>query len=499
MNKVAIICILVFTTILSSITSGCAEAIFEVANLTIDSQEVESGQSATVSVEIANNGGAEGSYPVILKIDGIQVDEKNVTVGPEATQQVTFTVTREESGSCNVDVNGLTAILRVLKPAEFKVESFVVSPNEVTEGGSCTVTVDVTNLGEVEGDYEATLRVNDEVQETKTVTIAAGDTEAVSFSLVKNQARTYNLSIGIESGTLTVKEPVVILPPPVIPTVVIPNTTVEVTKDVEYGRASDIPLLLDIHTPGTPIATPMPAIIFIHGGGWDSGDKSEKPCVIKFSHLATHGFFVASINYRLSGEAPFPAAVEDSKCAIRWLRANADKYNVDPQRIGVAGYSAGGHLAMMVGLVDETAGLEGNGGWGEFSSRVQAVCSYYGPSDFVSTYYEKGSRPSNIKFLGGTMEEKPEIYKTASPINYVTKDDPPLLLVHGELDETVSYNQSEEMYQAYQRAGLEAELIKVNYAGHIFKQLTDSPISPSLDEIQQARLDFFIKHLLLNR
>ncbi|GAI35824.1 unnamed protein product, partial [marine sediment metagenome] len=259
-----------------------------------------------------------------------------------------------------------------------------------------------------------------------------------------------------------------------------------------------IPLLLDIYIPETPIATPIPAIIFIHGGGWDSGDKGHKYNVIKFSYLATHGFFIASINYRLSGVAPFPAAVEDSKCAVRWLRANADKYNVDSQRIGVAGYSAGGHLAMMVGCADETAALEGNGGWADFSSKVQAVCSYYGPSDFVSSS-EEFSRPSHVQFLGGTLEEKPEIYKAASPINYVTKDDPPLLIIHGELDETVPYNESEEMYQAYQQAGLEAMLIKVSHAGHIFRQLTDSPISPSLDEIEQVRLDFFIKHLLISR
>ncbi|MFC2002994.1 alpha/beta hydrolase fold domain-containing protein [Chloroflexota bacterium] len=271
------------------------------------------------------------------------------------------------------------------------------------------------------------------------------------------------------------------------------TTTIEVTIDIEYGRAGDIPLLLDIYIPETPIATPIPAIICIHGGGWRDGDKGLYVKYVK--SLATHGFFVASINYRLSGVAPFPAAVEDSKCAVRWLRANAEKYNVDPERIGVWGNSAGGHLAMMVGLVDETAGLEGNGGWGEFSSRVQAVCSYYGPSDFVS----RVSHPSHVQFLGGTLEEKPEIYKAASPINYVTKDDPPLLLIHGELDETVPYNQSEKTYQAYQQAELEATLIKVSHAGHIFRPAGDSPISPSHDEIEQIRLEFFIKHLLLNR
>ena len=108
MNKVAIICILVFTTVLLSVTTGCAEAIFEVSNLAISSQEVESGESATVSVDITNTGGAEGSYPVLLKIDGAQIEEKNLTVSPDTTEQVTFFVTREKAGNYTVDVNGLT-------------------------------------------------------------------------------------------------------------------------------------------------------------------------------------------------------------------------------------------------------------------------------------------------------------------------------------------------------------------------------------------------------
>jgi len=152
---------------------------------------------------------------------------------------------------------------------------------------------------------------------------------------------------------------------------------------------------------------------------------------------------------------------------------------------------------LMVGCVDETDGFEISGGWEEFSSRVQAVCSYYGISEFVS-WYEEVPRDSAVRFLSGTLEEKPEIYRTASPINYVTNDDPPLLLIHGELDTLVPYNQSEIMYQAYRQAGLEAELMKVSGAGHGFKQETDSPISHSFDDICEMTLDFFIKHLLLD-
>lgn len=270
-------------------------------------------------------------------------------------------------------------------------------------------------------------------------------------------------------------------------------TAVELIRDVEYGRVGDRPLLLDIYRPITPIVSPMPAVIWIHGGGWRAGGKFPS----RVESLARHGFFGISIEYRLSGEAQFPAAVEDCKCAVRWLRANAQKYNVDPDRIGVWGSSAGGHLSMMVACAD---GLEGDGGWPEYSSRVRAACAYFGPSDFISWYelYESGlSRDTApIQFLGGTMEEKPEAYWLASPVNHVSADDPPLLLVHGDLDPVVPFEQSEIMCQAYLEAGLEVTLVMVSGAGHGFKPLTESPISPSPEEIEQLVLDFFLEHLV---
>jgi len=329
--------------------------------------------------------------------------------------------------------------------------------------------------------------------ETKDVTLAAGAKGTVAFTVINDAPRTYDIELAGLSGTLQVLRPA-----PAIPT-----TTVEVSKDVEYGRAGNIPLLLDIYIPETPIATPMPAVIWIFGGSFKYGNKSSDPMMRSIKALARHGFFAVSINYRLSGVAPFPAAVEDSKCAVRWLRANAEKYNIDPNRIGVLGSSSGGYLSMMVGCADETAGLEGNGGWAEFSSRVQAVCSYYGPTDLASVYRKKeamwGSVPDDfyyVQFLGCHLEEKPDMWKAASPINHVTADDPPLLLVHGELDSVVPIIVSGKMYWTYQQAGLEASLIRVSEADHVFQQATDRPISPSMEEIEQIVLDFFVKHLL---
>jgi len=291
------------------------------------------------------------------------------------------------------------------------------------------------------------------------------------------------------------------------PPVQAPVTTAEVIKDIEYGKAGEIPLLLDIYVPETPIASPMPAIIWIHGGGWRGKDKYPNP---RADTLSKRGFFMVSINYRLSGIATYPAAIEDCKCSIRWLRANAEKYNVDPDRIGVGGGSAGGHLAMLVGCADETAGLEGNGGWEGVSSRVQAICSLFGISDFVAlSEYEAGLtakfkvvRPAAtafLEFLDGTVEEKSDDYRHASPINHVTKDDPPLIMIHGELDTIVPISQSETMYQAYQQVGADAELVRVTGADHGFQQLRSAPISPSSEEIEQITLDFFIERLVQAR
>jgi acetyl esterase/lipase len=275
----------------------------------------------------------------------------------------------------------------------------------------------------------------------------------------------------------------VILPFPV-------NSTFQIIRDVEYGHGGGLPLYLDIYSPQKSVMKPMPAVVFIHGGGWQSGDKYPS----QVQSIAQHGFFALSINYRLSGVATFPAAVEDCKCAVRWLRANATKYNVDPNRIGVWGGSAGGHLALMVACTDGTNRLEGNGGWETYSSRVQAVCSYYGPTD-LAHMQDGGDATAPARFIGGSPLHKPEAYKMASPVTYVTPDDPPLLMVHGESDRVVPYAQSVIMHEAYHKLGLKVELVKVLNAGHGFQPAGDKAISPVPKDIFQKVLDFFIQEL----
>jgi acetyl esterase/lipase len=206
-------------------------------------------------------------------------------------------------------------------------------------------------------------------------------------------------------------------------------------SDVQYCTGGGTPLLMDVFIPKHRNGTPTPTVLWIHGGGWERGDKNGNSGA---QFLANGGFVTASLSYRLSGDSPFPAAIEDCKCAIRFLRASAAKYGIDADRIGVAGSSAGGHLAELVATADQSAGLEGDGGWQNVSSKVQAAAAYYGVSD-LTTQFPQDTVQVIVKFFRGTEKEKPELYRKASPIFYVSKDDPPLLLVHGEKDDGVPF------------------------------------------------------------
>lgn len=213
---------------------------------------------------------------------------------------------------------------------------------------------------------------------------------------------------------------------------------VEEILDVEYGTGGERKLLLDLYLPkGRSKATP--AVIFIHGGAWKGGKRSDmKFYCVKF---AEKGYVTATVTYRLMGEAPFPAAVHDVKCAVRWLRANAAKYQIDPEHIVVSGNSAGGHLSMMIGYSDDPS-LEGVGGNNDVSSRVCAVVNFYGPTDLTTDFAKK--QDLVMKFIGGkTFDEAPDAYKLASPLFHLTQGDPPTLIFHGTIDSTVPIAQAD--------------------------------------------------------
>jgi acetyl esterase/lipase len=272
------------------------------------------------------------------------------------------------------------------------------------------------------------------------------------------------------------------------------DPNIEIERDIVYSTVNDIELKLDLYRPKREEKTPLPTIVCIHGGGWKSGDKSQMKNVLTF---AQRGYVSASINYRLSGVAPFPAAAEDCKTAVRWLRANAEKYGIDTNRIGGFGTSAGGHLVLLLAYADKSAGLEGSGNE-NVSSQLQAVCSWFGPTDFTVGHqqFQNGTGEGPLKFLGGkTMEEAPDVYKRASPLTYVTKSAPPTLMIHGDSDQTVPFSQSETLFKHLQDLGVDCSLIKVNNAGHGFKPVDGKSIEPSMEEIFQKTNEFFDKQL----
>jgi len=245
-----------------------------------------------------------------------------------------------------------------------------------------------------------------------------------------------------------------------------PSAPVEIrmVEAIPYGTGGGRPLLLDLAAPVAPSSKSRPAVVFIHGGGWANSDRKNGHPLIKL--LAQNGFVAVSIDYRLSGEAEFPAQLEDSKCAVRFMRAHAADYGIDRDRIGVAGGSAGGHLAALVGLVPDDAGLEGKGGWEGVSSRVSAVADLYGVSDLTSLITAHKLSDAVGKLMRGTPESRPDLYLQASPLSWVKHGAPPFYLAHGDKDDTVPFDQSEKLAAALRAVGTEATLRPMTGMGH---------------------------------
>jgi acetyl esterase/lipase len=253
-----------------------------------------------------------------------------------------------------------------------------------------------------------------------------------------------------------------------------------VERDITYCTMDGVALKMDVYYPSENNGR-FAVTMYVHGGGWSSGDKAQGAGTVEIPGLQKAGFLVVSVNYRLAPEYKFPAMIEDVKCAVRSLRAHADEYNLDPNRIGVWGGSAGGHLVNLLGATDESAGFD-VGEYLEYSSRVQAVVDMFGPADLTVSFnggYESASR------VFGDFDAA-----LASPVTYVTSDDPPFLMLHGEKDEVVPIEQSEILLAALQAAGVPAELVRVTNAGHSFKP-DGGDISPSRREIAQLIVKFF--------
>jgi acetyl esterase/lipase len=243
--------------------------------------------------------------------------------------------------------------------------------------------------------------------------------------------------------------------------------------DVEYAKVGDLSLKLDVYVPKDVKAEDkLPLIVWVHGGGWQAGDKRGGP----FLQLAGKGYVLASVNYRLSQQAVFPAQIHDCKAAIRFLRANAGKYNVDPDRIGVWGSSAGGHLVALLGTSGDVKELEGDvGPHVGVSSRIQAVVDWFGPTDLTLMGKQSGANsridhdsPNSpeSRLLGGPVQEKKDLARQANPLTFVTKDDPPFLIMHGDADPLVPPDQSRMLHDALKAVGVDTTLHLQAGAGH---------------------------------
>jgi acetyl esterase/lipase len=255
---------------------------------------------------------------------------------------------------------------------------------------------------------------------------------------------------------------------------------------VEYAVAGGEHLQVDLARPKNGDG-PFPAVVCIHGGGFRAGKREgyDKLCV----QLAQQGYVAITVTYRLAPAFQFPAAVHDCKAAVRWLRANASKYHVDPARIGVTGGSAGGHLAQFLGVTMGVKEFEGDEGNLDQSSNVSCVVNFYGPSDFTKSYGKSVDAAEVLPlWLGGNLETALPAHIRSSPLNWVTPAAAPTLICHGTEDKYVNYEQAGWMLDRLKACGVEAQLLTLQGAGHGFK-------GPDADKAQQALLDFFAKHL----
>ena len=273
---------------------------------------------------------------------------------------------------------------------------------------------------------------------------------------------------------------------------------VTVEENVTYGQGGETELKLDIARPRGD--GPFPAIVFIHGGGWYLGSRQAYSAPMK--EAAQRGYVAATISYRLmqfdeekkettTAVANFPAQIHDAKAAVRWLRANSDKYRVDTSRIGVTGGSAGGHLSLLVGLTDAQANLEGDGGHAEQSSRVQAVVNVFGPTDMAACYETSSVAWIFRLFMGGTPDEAAATYKSASPVTYVSNDDPPVLTLHGDRDALVPIAQATILDEKMKAAGATHTLKVLQGQGHGFQ-------GEHQRQAMDAMWTFFDQHLKPN-
>jgi acetyl esterase/lipase len=256
--------------------------------------------------------------------------------------------------------------------------------------------------------------------------------------------------------------------------------TIEITPGVTFVQRDSGPLKADLYVPKG--AGPFPAVLVIHGGGWMMGTREQLAGAAVY--LAEHGYTAVTIEYRLAPQDKWPAQIYDCAAAVRWMRAHASEYKIDPTRIGAYGYSAGGHLAALLGVLKDDELREPGVAADAPSARVNVVLAGGAPCDF------RAIPPDNDRlayWLGGTPADKPDAYRDASPINYVTADDPPMYFFHGDSDELVPIRSPEKMVEKLRSAGVATDFYEVKGAGHI---------PAAMDKEALARAMAFADHVL---
>ncbi len=256
-------------------------------------------------------------------------------------------------------------------------------------------------------------------------------------------------------------------------------------RDIEYANPADQHLKLNMARPKTGDG-PFPAVICIHGGGFRAGSREGYNGLIM--RLAQNGYVAVTITYRLAPKFQFPAAVYDTKAAVRWMRLNAKKYHVDPDRIGVTGGSAGGHLVLFLGVTGDVKEFDGDQNPGP-SSKVTCVVDYYGPSDFTKSYGKSVDAAEVLPlWLGGDLKTALKQHLRSSPLYWVTPNAAPTLCIHGTKDKYVHHEQSQWLVDKMHAAGVEADLLLLEGAGHGFG-------GAAAEKAEKAMLEFFAKHL----
>jgi acetyl esterase/lipase len=269
--------------------------------------------------------------------------------------------------------------------------------------------------------------------------------------------------------------------------------SVTTQRNVTYCTAAGEALKMDLFLPQSSDG-PFPVVVYIHGGSWVGGDKFEVG--LAGDELARKGYVVAAINYRLGPKHKWPAQIQDTKCAVRYLRASAAQYNLDPNRIAAWGSSAGGHLAALLGLADTSAGFDA-GQYLDRSSRVQAVVDMFGPTDLNAYDPDNYSRGIGQSVFGVTHDEPQgrDLLRRASPVTYAgSSSGVPFLILHGDKDSLVPLSQSEALYDRLKAAGTPAELVVVQNGEHGFRP-TGGAIKPGIQQIRNMIDGFFDRTL----